>query len=189
MNQYKKEVEEIERAFEEGDLDLLRKLLPPLLKRNVPAAVRISASFFDAGTPEDECDRIYVEGMFKAAELGDRKARYQVGVFYDLGEYGIEQDRQKASYIFKELADEGDSHCMWIYACELIWGNGTFPKSIGKGVRLLFEAAENGSANACMTIADFYNEGKLGFDHNIEQRDKYRILTMSYDDTTYDPYA
>ena len=56
---YQAEIDRIEKAFEVGDTDLLRELLPPLLKKNVPQAIRINASFFPEGTPEEECDRIY----------------------------------------------------------------------------------------------------------------------------------
>ena len=182
-------IEMAEKAFDEGDLDLLREILPPLVKMNVPAAIRISSSFYEPGTSDEECDRIYVEGMFRAAEIGDKKAKYQVGVFYDLGEYGITQDKVKASNIFKELAEAGDPHCMWIYASELIWGNGSFPKSTDEGLRLLNQAASNGSSGACMTIARFYNKGEFGYDKDLSKRDKYRALAIQYDDTTYDPYA
>ncbi|WP_163835412.1 tetratricopeptide repeat protein [Spartinivicinus ruber] len=189
MNQDQLDIIEVEKVFEAGDIEGLKKLLPPLLERNIPEAIRINASFFDSDIPEEECERLFVEGMFRAAKLGDPKARYQVGVFYDLGEYGIKEDKYKASLIFKKLAEEGDPHCMWIYACELIWGNGSFPKSFNEGIQLLMEASERGSANACMTIAGFYDEGQFRFEKNIEKRDKYRALALVYDDTTFDPYA
>ncbi len=51
-----------------------------------------------------------MEGMFKAAELGDSKAKYRVGVFYDLGEHGVHQNKKKASEIFKELTEQGNAH-------------------------------------------------------------------------------
>jgi len=189
MEDNKKEIEHIEHLFNEGDLVELKKVLPQLLEKNVPAAIRINSSFFESDTPEDEMDRIYVEGMFKAAELGDLKAKYQVGVFYDLGEYDVIQDKEKASHIFKELSEKGDPHCMWIHACELILGKGTFPVSTEEGLKLLQRAAEAGSANACMTIAEFYNNGEFGYQIDIEQRDRYRKLALENDDTTYDPYA
>ncbi len=189
MNEHQAEIVKAEEAFEEGNLELLRKILPPLVEANIPAAIRINSSFFKPDMPEDECDRIYVEGMFKAAELGDLKAKYQVGIFYDLGEYDVPQDKEKASYIFKELAEKGDPHCLWIYACELIWGNGTFPKDTLKGITYLKKSAEMGSANACMTIAAFHDKGEFGFEASTEIRDKYRSLAQKYDDTTYDPYA
>ena len=119
-------IDAAEKAFLEGQLDLLRELLPPLLEQNNPAAIRLNSCFFEAGTPPEECDRLFVEGMFKAAELGDLKAKYQVGIFYDLGDCGVPQDKDRASMIFKDLAERGDPHCMWIYACELLWGRGAF---------------------------------------------------------------
>ena len=189
MDDYRKEIDNIEKLFSEGDLDELEKVLPPLVEKNIPAAIRINSSFFAEGTPEDEMDLIYVEGMFRAAELGDLKAKYQIGVFYDLGEYNIIQDKVKASCIFKELSEKGDPHCMWIYACELIWGRGSFPASPEDGLKLLQAASEAGSANACITIAGFYHSGEFGYQIDLEQRDKYRKLALKYDDTTYDPYA
>jgi len=83
----------------------------------------------------------------------------------------------------------GDPHCMWIYASELIWGNGSFPISTDEGLKLLYKASELGSGGACMTIARFFNDGK--FDHQIDlvQRDCYREKALQYDETLYDPYA
>jgi TPR repeat protein len=188
MNDLREQIESAEKAFEEGNFDHLRQVLPTLVEKNIAAAIRINSSFFAAGIPTEECDRIYVDGMFRAAELGDLKARYQVGIFYDLGEYDIPQDKIKASHIFKELADAGFPQCMWIHACELIWGNGPFPKSIESGLKLIHCAAEAGSANACMTIAGFLSEGELGFEKNTELRDRYRKLAIKYDDSIYDPY-
>ena len=189
MKQYQAEIDKAEKASEEGDIDLLRKLLPPLLEKNIPEAIRINASFFDAGTPEEECDRLYVEGMFRAAELGDLKAKYRVGALLDIGECGVEQDKVRASNIFKELAELGDPHCMWIYACELIWGEGSFPISTEKGLELLNEAARKKSSGACMTIAKFHNDGSFSYEQSIEERDKFRFLAIEYDETTFDPYS
>ncbi len=88
------QIEKIEEAFEVGDFDLLDELLPSLVAKNIPAAIRINASYWKDDVPEEEGERQFKEGMFKAAELGDLKAKYQVGVFYDLGENGVEQNTQ-----------------------------------------------------------------------------------------------
>ena len=189
MTEYLSEIEEAERAIEEGNIDDARKILAPLVDKNVAAAIRINSSFFESGMSEEEMDRIYVEGMFKAAELGDKKALYRVGVFYDLGECGVRVDKRRATEIFKELAEEGDAHCMWIYACERIWGRGSFPIATDQGLKLLDLAIELGSAEACITKADFYDKGEFGLDVDIEKRDELRKLAMQYDDTTYDSYA
>ena len=105
MNEEMSQIDNAEKAFAEGDFDLLRDISPPLLEKNIAAAVRINASFFGPEVPEEECDRLYVEGMFKAAELGDLKAKYQVGAenlgvarLADLGALGnVEEAAQRAA--------------------------------------------------------------------------------------------
>jgi len=188
MNSFS-EIDAAEKAFSDGDFDLLRKLLPPLIAQNNPAAIRLGVSVFEANTPPTECNRLFVEGMFKAAELGDLKSKYQVGVFYDLGDYGVPQDKTKAAVIFKEIAELGDSHCMWIHACDLLWGSGGFEVDEAKAIELLNAAASAGSANACMTIAGFHDRGEWGYERSTELRDRYRQLGIGFDDTTYDPFA
>ena len=189
MTQQQSEIKEIERLFEEGDIDAVNKLLPPLLERNVPAAIRIRAFISNVESDSEEFDKNFTAGMFKAAELGDKQARYQVGVFYDIGLYGIERDRKKASKIFKELADEGDSHCMWIHACELLWGLGTYPQSVEVGLNYLEMAIKNGSAEACITKARLYREQEFGFTSNEKEVNRLRGLAKEYDETVFDPYA
>jgi len=186
---YQTEIDEAEKAFEDGNVDHLKMILVPLLEKNIPEAVRINACLFDESISQDEQNRIHVDGMFKAAKLGDKKAKYQVGIFYDLGEYGISQDRLLASQIFKELAESGDPHCMWIYACELIWGKGSFEICIEEGLKFLNESSRKGSANACITLAGFHNDGCFGYEKSEKQRDKFRKLAFQYDDTVFDPYV
>jgi len=68
-------------------------------------------------------------------------------------------------------------------ACELISGNGSFPKDTDKGLKLLNIAAELGSSGACMTIAKFHDKGEFGYKQSIESRDKFPIfseLTMKF---------
>lgn len=189
MNTEKQKINSLEKAFEEGDDELLQKLLPPLLEKNVPEAIRINACFSSSDISEEEKNRLYVDGMFKAVELGDLKAKYYVGVMYDYGQYGVEQNKQKASEIFKYLAEQGHPHSQWIHACELIWGKGSFAKETGRGLKLLQKAADNGSAEACITLAKFYDAGEFGYEQNIEMRDYYRKKAIELDDTTHDPFS
>jgi len=65
----------------------------------------------------------YVQGILKKEKAGDIDALYEKGALYDLGDY-VDQDNKKASAIFKEAADKGHAHSMWIHACELLWGLG-----------------------------------------------------------------
>ena len=104
------EIGKAEKALEDGRFTDARSILAPLVETNVPEAIRINASFFDKGTSEEEMDRRYVDGMFKAAELGDKEARYRVGIFYDVGEYGVPLNKKRASEIFRELAEDEDRY-------------------------------------------------------------------------------
>ncbi len=185
----KDDVENLEKAFSEGDFELIDELLPSLLAQDNPAAIRINASFCGDDVSEAEFEQLYKDGMFKAAALGDLEAKYQVGVFYDHGEYDVPLDKVKASEIFKELALLGDSHCAWIYSCELIGGEGSFPLDLKKGIELLERAVVLGSSEACITLASFYDEGKFGYEVNKEIRDNYREKALELDESTIDPYA
>ena len=189
MDNLKNDIKIAKDAINLGDFELARNILRPLAEKDVPAAVRLISTIFDANTPEDEIDKIFVAGMFKAAELGDLEALYQVGVFYDLGEYGIQQDQRRASEIFKKLSDAGYSHCMWIHACELLWGLGAFPINVEEGLTLLDKAIEHGSAGACITKANFYHNGEFSFSIDLEKRDVLRVMAIKLDDTIYDPFA
>ena len=176
--------------FDNGDFDAARKVLEPLLAIDNGAAIRMNCSHFNEGETEEEIDRIYVDGMIKAAECGDLHALYIVGSFYDLGEYdAIPRDTTKASKIFKEAADKGHEHCMWIHACDLLWGRSSFPQSIENGKEYLEKAIESGSAEACMTKAKFLIGGEFGFQKDRASADKLRALAMEFDDTTFDPWA
>ncbi len=190
MNTDSEVLKQAEEALECSDLGLARTLLKPLIERDVPAAIRLNASFFEEGISEEEMDRIYVSGISRAAELGDRKARYIQGVWYDVGEHGFEVDKKKASLIFKELADEGDLHCLWIYAVDLLWGRGAFVADPEKGIAKLKQAIDQGSSEACTTLARLYNNGEFGLGPDINERDKYRVMAreLAGDDYVYDPY-
>lgn len=177
-----------EEALDKGDTDKARNLLKPLVERDHPAAIRLNSSFFPPGMSEEEMDRIYVEGIERAAKLGDMEARYLIGSWYDLGDCGYETDRPKASQIFKELASEGHAHCTWIYACELMWGLGSFAQNVSLGLEQLDLAIERGSANAAITKARLFDEGLLGIASDKTERDIWRAKAREIDEYVYDPY-
>lgn len=176
-----------EEAFEIGDFSLARQLLQPLLEKKNGKAIRLNCSHFDADIDEEEMDRIYVDGMFEASENGDLEALYIVGSFYDIGEY-VTLDKEKASKIFKEAADRGHAHSMWIHAVDLLYGEGAFKQSSEQGINYLNKAIKNGSAEACITKAGFLLQGEFGFEINKNEANKLRQLAKEFDDTTYDPY-
>lgn len=115
----------------------------------------------------------YVEEVFRRADEGDLEALYEKAALYDLGEY-VEVDKEKASQIFKAAADRGHVHSMWIHACELLWGKGSFPRSLPDGMRYLDTAIENGSAQACITKARLYLLGEFGMAKDTEKSNALR---------------
>jgi len=189
MSDLQNPVQALEAAFEAGDFGRMRKLLPELLLRKVPAAVRIAASISEESEPDDEFERRHVAGMFEAASLGDIKAQYAVGVFHDVGEYGVARNVEKAAKIFADLALVGHVRCMWIHAIDLINGYAGISRNESEGISLLLAAAEAGSAEACMTLAEFHDAGSHGFAKSIQERDRFRARAIEHDETTFDPYV
>jgi len=184
-------MEEAERAFNNSQFDQAKQILAPLLERNVPDAILLDCSHFEAGLSDESMDRIYEAGVIRAADLGSMAARYIMGVWYEYGEQGFEEDKSKASRIFKELAEEGDLHCLWIYACDLLWGRGAFKVDVELGLRMIRRAIDQGSSESCSTLAKIYNDGDFGLGPDIEERDRLRNLARELadeDEYVWDPW-
>ena len=136
----------------------------------------------------DDLDVEHIENLIAAAESGDLEAKYTLGMYLDMGDYGP-IDKKKASLFFKELAEKGHAHCQWIYAVELLWGLGNFEMLVSEGLQYLDLAIEGGSAEACITKAGFYINGEFEFPKDSGKADTLRKLARSYDDTVFDPHA
>ena len=78
---------------------------------------------------------------------------------------------------------------MWIHACELLWGLGSYSKNIDKGFEYLEKAIKHGSAEACITQARFHREKEFGFEKDENEVNRLRKLAKTYDETVHDPYA
>ncbi|MEM7401167.1 MAG: hypothetical protein AAF304_04375 [Pseudomonadota bacterium] len=137
---------------------------------------------------EDPEEIKYVQKLFQSAEEGDLEALYKKGALFDMGDL-VKIDKVKASLIFKEAADKGHSHSMWIHACELLWGKGNFPQSIKDGMHYLNRAIEIGSAQACITKARLHLFGELGVDKDISKSNEFRKLAQEFDKDIYDPLS
>lgn len=130
----------------------------------------------------------YVTRIMQNADNCDLENLYQKGALYDTGDY-IEKDAKKASALFKEAADKGHAHSMWIHSCELLWGLGSYPQNIEKGLLYLERAIQHKSGEACITKAGLYYKNEFGFTFDEVIFNKLREMAREYDDTTYDPYA
>ena len=181
-------ISEAEELLDVGEFDRCKKLLEPLVEKSNPKAIRLFYSIFDNDVSDEERERIYVEGMFKAADLGDLEALYIVGSFYDLGEH-IQEDKAKASSIFKEAADRGHAHSQWIHACELLWGLGSYAQNVEAGLEYLEKAISAKSGEACITKARLYHEGEFDFPKNSEKVQELCELAVEYDETVFVPYT
>lgn len=130
----------------------------------------------------------FVKSIFTKVDAGDIGALYQKGALYELGDY-VEQDKQKALAIFKEAADKGHAHSMWIHACKLLWDLNSYPQAINEGLYYLVRAIEYGSGEACITKAKLHCQQEFGFKQDKQEVNKLRKLAKQYDKTIFDPYA
>ncbi|MET0027736.1 MAG: hypothetical protein ABW101_08870 [Candidatus Thiodiazotropha sp.] len=133
-------------------------------------------------------DEEYVREVFRRADEGSPEAIYEKGALFDLGEF-VEENKEYASELFKIAADKGHAHSMWIHACELLWGLGSYPQSIEEGLRYLEMAIENKSGEACITKAGLYRKQEFGFTSNEAEVNKLRAMAKEFDETLFDPYA
>ena len=164
-----------------------RALLAPLIAARVGAAIWLDCSVGHEDESETDLEKRYVEGTFLAAECGDLDALYTTGVFYDYGEYDlVAMDKAKASAIFKSAADRGHARCMYIHACELLWGQGTFEQDVPAGLDYLERGIAAKSGDACMIKARLLLRGEFGFSVDREAAQELRNQAKEYDDTLFD---
>ncbi|MDJ0908527.1 MAG: hypothetical protein QNI99_05015 [Woeseiaceae bacterium] len=132
-----------------------------------------------------------MQRLLEAAEQGDLESFYTIGAFHDTGDLAplIPEDKHKASAIFKEAADKGHAHSMWIHACELLWGVGVRDQSIADGSRYLDRAIESGSAAACISKARLLSTGELGFNLDLAEAARLRERAKRLDDSVVDPFV
>ena len=89
----------------------------------------------------DEARQIYLEGI----EHGSWICACNLGVFYDMGEYG------QARSVFEEGSSEGNPDCSaWLGRLDIEHG------SAGKGVQTLRNALDRGSSLAGLFLGDYY---------------------------------
>lgn len=138
--------------------------------------------------PRDPEEASFVQALVIRAESGDIEALYELGALYDMGSY-VGMDSVRASRLFKEAADKGHSHSMWIHACELLWGHGSFPQNIEDGIRYLNGAIEGGSAQACITKARLHMFGELGVPKSEDEAKMYRSMARKLDPDIFDPLS
>ncbi len=82
----------------------------------------------------------------KAADQGDLKAQYNLGVCYASGE-GVPKDLGKAAELFQKAADQGYPKAQYELGMSYRNGEGV-PKDLGKAAELFKKAADQGDVQA-----------------------------------------
>lgn len=98
----------------------------------------------------------------RAAEMGDPKGMYKLGVCYDFGQGGITKDEAKAVEWYQKAAEAGDAEAMIrLGACYNFAHNG-LTRDEAKAVEWYQKAAEAGNAEAMNSLGTSYVFGRGG---------------------------
>jgi len=117
------------------------------------------------------------------AESGDGCAMYNLGLWYELGDKGLAEDKAKAFKWFEKSYEAGDlSGTGCLGRCYLM-GKGV-PACLTRGVTVMSEAATRGSKSACFILGYAYGGGLNGFpyDENMARRYYSMVASASIDD-------
>jgi len=123
-------------------------------------------------------DEEKVKAMRTRAEGGTEgdniQAMETLGLWYMLGQHGLQVDHDKGYELLKRGADLGSVSCMTKAALVLLdQANQNITSRISHGVYLLMTAAEEGSAMATTVIAKCHHNGKLGWPIDLAQAKKW----------------
>lgn len=139
------------------------------MTQGVANAIYLAGTISKPGETEVEYSRRYVANILLAAGKGSADTLFCLGRFYDVGDEGFAQDKDKASLLFKQAADLGHARSQWIHACELLWGRGTFAQDVEAGLAHLRKSVGQGFAEALGTKPDLDDTGGFGVpkDHRL----------------------
>lgn len=98
----------------------------------------------------------------RAAEMGDPKGMYKLGVCYSLGKGGLTKDEAKAVEWYKKAAEAGEATAMNSLGVCYELGQGGLTKDEAKAVEWYRKAVEAGEATAMCELGVCYHSGKGG---------------------------
>ena len=108
-----------------------------------------------------------------AAEKGDSKAQYNLGVCYFKGD-GVKQDFGKAVEWFKKSSEQGYGHAQCFLALCYTFGKGV-KQDHAEALRLFREAAKKDIAEAQFNLGNFYETGKGGVTADVEKAKEWYL--------------
>ena len=98
----------------------------------------------------------------RAAEMGDPKGMYNLGVYYEYGKGGLTKDETKAVEWYQKAAEAGNTTAMNSLKYAYLYGQGGLTKDEAKAVEWCKKAAEAGEARAMYELGHAYKYGQGG---------------------------
>jgi TPR repeat protein len=172
---------EAEREINNDNFVRAHQILQPLVKRGNAKAIYIAGTISKPGETTEEFERRHVESVELAANIGCPDAIYWLGYFFDVGAEGFEIDKRRASELFKKAANLGHLRSKWIYACELLWGLGSYEQNIPEGLKYLEKSAEGNFDEALETLARIHEQGEFGLEKDLSRAEELRKRIKNYD--------
>ena len=147
------------------------KLLPALKVKNVirvivksGAIVGDKADASQAKLKEEE----KVEEWRRQAEAGDGTAMFNLGIIYQGGTHGFQNDNAQALAWYRRADAKGHVTAKGVLGYFTVTGCGGATVCLATGGALLVEAASQGSQHACEKLGRAFALGKWGFPVNPE---------------------
>jgi TPR repeat protein len=116
-----------------------------------------------------------VEKAQKAAEKGDAKAQYELGLFYATG-LGVSQDDKKAAFWYLKSAEQGNDKAQNNLGYLYDKGKGV-PQDDRKAAFWYQRSAEQGNDEAQFALGVVYEEGQAGLPQDHQKA--YQWLSLS----------
>ncbi len=134
-----------EALFDEGDLEVLYKLLAPYLEQGDPDAQFLYSSFSLESTNETdaEFEARSMQLLISASEGGVAEASYRLAVIYLYGDF-VDTNSKSSSEYFERAITQGHPHSKFTYGFSLYYGSSGVNQDKARGLKLLEEAAKEG---------------------------------------------
>ncbi len=151
-------------AYKAGDYDKARTIWEGLAAKGNTTALINLANMFQQGQGVGEDQKRALALVTQAAELGDKRAQYELGTAYESGAV-LDRDIDKAAYWLKRSAENGSPDGQFAYGIMLATARGagldrSTPAARKEALKWLGKAKENGHLEAgdyIATLTDLVN--------------------------------
>jgi len=115
-------------------------------------ALVLAAIFSKSNESIDDFYERHFNNILKASEKQNSLALYSLGVYFDTGEF-VEEDKEKAFFLFKASAELGMPQAQHIYGIMQYYGTGGAEQDVVLGLSMVERASKEGVQEA----AEFLN--------------------------------